>query len=68
MASSKTIGYNFKGEFDANTGLITETLKEEIRVYNLYDKLKNEFDGKVIQLTVKETSELESLTNEDFED
>ena len=43
--------------FDEGVGTITEIVKDEENVYNLFDLL-NEFNGKTISITIKEENDI----------
>jgi hypothetical protein len=61
MAKSKlNVGYSLSGFLDLDNGTITEMTKEEDKVYD-FDNILRQFNGKEVAITIKETSELESI-------
>lgn len=46
--------------FEMGTGLITEIVKDEERVYNLFELLE-EFNGKSITLSIKEENDIQPV-------
>ena len=60
IIAKRSMGYNFKGDFDAVNFHITETTKDSINVYDIM-KVLQEFDGQPVTFSIKLDTDVEPL-------
>jgi hypothetical protein len=60
--STKTISYSISGIFDKEAGTVTQYAKKETEEDKVFiiENILEEYDGKDVTFTYKETSDLES--------